>query len=207
MASEKQVVANRNNALASTGPKTNDGKMAVRLNALRHGLSSQDALLPDEDPHELEELHQQVLVELQPQGAVEDHLVGRIVIMMWRLRRVERIETGIFAFNYYSLVQERSVLDARGKSTLPPGYQARINCNQYATPPDDEKKKFLELAAHAESVTRSDLATRGQTFMRGIKGDALPKLAHYESGLERSLYPALHKLQSLQSARNAEPKD
>lgn len=53
MTSDKQIVANRSNALASTGPKTDKGKMAVRLNALSHGLRSQDAMLPDEDPHEL----------------------------------------------------------------------------------------------------------------------------------------------------------
>ena len=37
MTSEKKAEANRRNALKSTGPKTPEGKAAVRLNALRHG--------------------------------------------------------------------------------------------------------------------------------------------------------------------------
>ena len=46
MSSARQAAANRQNALKSTGPKTPDGKAAVRLNALRHGLLSQEILLP-----------------------------------------------------------------------------------------------------------------------------------------------------------------
>jgi hypothetical protein len=39
MASEKQVAANRANAMRSTGPKTAAGKLKASRNAFRHGLS------------------------------------------------------------------------------------------------------------------------------------------------------------------------
>jgi hypothetical protein len=39
MASEKQIAANRRNALKSTGPKSADGKLRSSRNAYRHGLS------------------------------------------------------------------------------------------------------------------------------------------------------------------------
>jgi hypothetical protein len=53
MSSARKAAANRQNALKSTGPKTPDGKAAVRLNALRHGLLSQEILLPGEDEEAL----------------------------------------------------------------------------------------------------------------------------------------------------------
>jgi hypothetical protein len=45
LTSKRQTVANRANARRSTGPKSPEGKHAVRLNGLRHGLLSRDVVL------------------------------------------------------------------------------------------------------------------------------------------------------------------
>ncbi len=66
MTSEKQVQANRRNALKSTGPKTQEGKDIVRHNAVKHGLLSQEVLLPDEDEAAFRELGERLREELQP---------------------------------------------------------------------------------------------------------------------------------------------
>ena len=42
MASERQIAANRRNALLSSGPKTQTGKRASSRNALRHGLTARN---------------------------------------------------------------------------------------------------------------------------------------------------------------------
>ena len=49
MTTPKQLTANRQNARKSTGPKTPQGKAAVRHNAVTHGLLSREVLLPEED--------------------------------------------------------------------------------------------------------------------------------------------------------------
>ena len=46
MISDKQLEANRQNALQSTGPTTMDGVDAIKLNALRHGLRSVHTVVP-----------------------------------------------------------------------------------------------------------------------------------------------------------------
>jgi hypothetical protein len=107
MTSDKQARANRRNALKSTGPKTPESKAAVRHNATKHGLLSRDVLLPGEDEVALEELSERLCDELQPVGELESLLVDRITAAYWRLRRLGRVEAGIFAWQLYEELAER----------------------------------------------------------------------------------------------------
>jgi hypothetical protein len=95
--SDKQARANRQNARKSTGPKTPEGKAVTRLNALRHGLLSQEVLLPGEDEAALMELGEHLMAELGPVGELERLLVEQIIAAVWRLHRLRRVEAGIFA--------------------------------------------------------------------------------------------------------------
>ena len=113
MTSEKKTEANRQNALKSTGPKTPEGKVAVRLNALRHGLRSEEILLPGEDEEAFERLSERLRDELQPVGEMENLLVDRIIASYWRLRRLGRVEAGIFAWEFYGELAERARQEAR----------------------------------------------------------------------------------------------
>src|SRR5918999_1896743 len=112
MVSEKQNRANWRNALRSTGPKTPEGKDAVRLNATKHGLRSQEVLLPGEDGEALKELDENLRAELQPVGEMENLLVDGIVAAYWRLRRLRRVEVGIFSWQLYGELRERAQEEA-----------------------------------------------------------------------------------------------
>lgn len=96
MTTKAQTEANCRNALRSSGPRTPLGKAASSKNALRHGILSKDAVLPDEDAGQLDALRSELMASLQPEGALEDFLVDRIVIAAWRLRRVAQVEIGVF---------------------------------------------------------------------------------------------------------------
>ncbi len=52
MTTAPQLSANRQNALASTGPKSPEGKAVVSQNAVRHGLTSTKFLLSNEEQPE-----------------------------------------------------------------------------------------------------------------------------------------------------------
>ena len=86
MTSEKQIAANRQNALKA-GVKTAEGKLAIRLNAVSHGLFTQDVLLPGENDELLNQLADNIHAELKPVGEIETILVERVISSTWRLKR------------------------------------------------------------------------------------------------------------------------
>ncbi len=96
MLSEKQLLANQQNALCSTGPRTAAGKSIASQNAIRHGLSAQSTVIPGEDPEEFDSFRQMMLDDLAPAGALEVMLTDRIVAALWKLHRAGRIETELF---------------------------------------------------------------------------------------------------------------
>ncbi len=87
--SPKQIAANRRNAELSTGPQSREGKEAVKLNALKHGLLAQEVLLPGEDSEVFQELSQWLITDLRPEGAIETTLAERIVagLFAWLMYR------------------------------------------------------------------------------------------------------------------------
>jgi hypothetical protein len=95
--SDKQHQANRRSALLSTGPVTKEGKAAVRLNALRHGLRARTILLPGEDPAEYQQLCDDLESDWQPQNRTQQLLVEQMAVAQWKLARLEVGERGIFA--------------------------------------------------------------------------------------------------------------
>lgn len=87
---------NRQNAKKSTGPKSQVGKMKVRLNGLKHGARSSIVdmsqfeslvLLPTEGPTAYQKLLANYADKLQPRDEVEMGIVQRIGDLQWRLLR------------------------------------------------------------------------------------------------------------------------
>lgn len=92
MASPRQVEANRSNAKRSSGPKTKSGKSRSRMNAVKHGLTTNGILIPGEDPREFEALCAELEAEFAPAGAVKRELVNDLAALLWRLRRARSFE-------------------------------------------------------------------------------------------------------------------
>src|SRR5215216_1558426 len=80
------------------GPKTAQGKAVVRWNATRHGISSPAPVVPGLERTEDWQAHGEgVLESLQPEGHLETVLAERVALLLWRLHRVTRYETGAIA--------------------------------------------------------------------------------------------------------------
>src|SRR4029077_15159795 len=96
MATLKQFEANRRNAQKSTGPKTPEGKAAVSMNALRHGLRARTVVLPGENREEFNQLCDDLEVEWRPQSRTEHFYLEQMAVSQWKLTRMEVGEAGIF---------------------------------------------------------------------------------------------------------------
>jgi len=178
MASQKQIAANRRNARRSTGPKTPEGKAAASRNAVKHGLSSSRTIvLPGENRQEFEEHLDAFRSECQPQGPLEQSLVFQVAAAECRLRRICRLETGLFADRLDEL-REHLALD----------------------PSEPEPAE-----SDADQQYRRVTLLLGRVFWNNRSGDTFLQLLRHECSTRRAFYKALHELKLVQSRRAAPP--
>jgi hypothetical protein len=85
--------ANRRNAANSTGPKTPEGKAASSKNALKHGLTATEVLLPNEDADAYDARLQTWLDHDRPTDPGHVAAIERLVYTQIRLDRCTRHET------------------------------------------------------------------------------------------------------------------
>lgn len=95
---EKQRLANTQNAQSSTGPRTTEGKARAARNALKHGLTAKVNFLPFPDSRraraEFDRHLADFLTQLNPTDALQRTLVERIATIAWRLRNTRHFELG-----------------------------------------------------------------------------------------------------------------
>lgn len=148
---EQRCAANRANAMLSTGPTTAEGKAMASRNATRHGLLSARMFLDDEDPAEFHDLCAALAQSLAPADAIEDALVERIAVSLWRQRRLVTAETASVSLAR----QPRKIASAVGAER---GYGPDVKPNDLE-PFDAEREQWCrKVMAEIEALDVVDLA-------------------------------------------------
>jgi hypothetical protein len=96
MTSDKQIEANRQNALKSTRPLSIEGKSRASKNAIKHGILSKNLVFSGEKTSEYQAFRQNLIETLQPEGTMEALLVEKIACLAWRQRRAVQAESSLF---------------------------------------------------------------------------------------------------------------
>jgi hypothetical protein len=109
MATERQIRANKLNALKSTGPTSPPGKRISSRNSTKHGLYSTSFLLPDEDRDEFLRLARRLVSAYCPSGVLEDEEVRTIIETRWQLRRAPLVDSQLFQMYGNYKGQDRGV--------------------------------------------------------------------------------------------------
>lgn len=176
--SQRKIESNRQNALKSTGPKTMEGKRAVRHNALKHGLLAKEVVIDSGDGKEnradFETLLCQLDDDLRPEGALERILVDKIASLYWRLARVYRAEAGEIR---KGLASAKVLRESPLHMII-------------------EREQGVRSEAQKKSGRRATAAA----LALPLRPDA-DKILRYESGVERQFYRALGELERLQRRR------
>ncbi len=107
--SNLQLTANRENARRSTGPRTPEGKKRSSLNALRHGLTGQVVVMPDEDLKAYLSFTERYVQDLAPLTEPERQLAQDIANCQWRLNRSASIEQGVYALGHHDFANLNDV--------------------------------------------------------------------------------------------------
>jgi hypothetical protein len=197
MASIKQIEANRSNALHGTGPRTADGKARSSRNALTHGLTAQEIVIPGEDVAAYRSFEQQLIEDLQPNGACELELVERLVTTYWRLRRIPRFEAALMAWREHREFH----WDADRKPGMFPDHLPLPG--EEASP----KEEFLDKHTASRWSGRDpyQLKALGRLVQHALTGNAvLLRLNTYEARLLRQSQQLLGQFFALRNARTTD---
>lgn len=197
--SAKQKQANKKNALKSTGPKTKKGKAVSKYNAVKHGLTAASLLLPDENQRDLKDFADDLYNDIQPKGALESLLAERIVFAGWKLRRLGRVEAGIYTWNYRNEEAKRAEAEA---SSYTEKFGGLEDLFESVVTNHQAHDKAMAKAHKAGKLRDSDKTILGRAFVADSSAcDALGKLNRYETTISRSMFTAIRELRRMQKER------
>jgi hypothetical protein len=178
-------------------PQIDEARLAPFLESV---LDPKFQVFPWDSPKEYSHLRFRLIDQLKPLGTVETLLVEQIVSGTCRLNRSYAIEKGI--------LMSPNVLIAEKRARC---YSAELCFPYDLTDQRSEKELEGRQPPNAEGIIkylyRTSSIDQGLAFMTCGAGDPLPRLQQYQTGLENSIYRALHELQRLQAARSTPTLD
>ena len=163
-----QSIANRRNAMKSTGPRTPEGKANSSQNRLAHGLCSSTLLIRGESQEEFDTLHTAIVDAYRPATLEEQMLTDQLAEAQWRLNRARRVEAKTLnllaedTFNYLneenkeneSVTSDPDQLIAVSFASVPNDLIYR-NMQRYVTAIERSHQRCLKNLHHAQEKRRT----------------------------------------------------
>ena len=199
MSSDQQMAANRLNAQRSTGPRTPAGKARVSSNALKHGLTGRDVVLPGENPDDFDSFRAGLLTRLNPQGELEGAFAEKIAADLWRLRRVPIFEAMLHRRGCKELLARKAAESVRQYESTPKMLLASLS----AADCDRQAHKDAEQRL-AQARAELDDPDFNVSHVLEMFPEPLSNLWRHEVALSRSMLRTLHELERLQARRAGE---
>jgi len=172
--SDNKVRANRANAKLSTGPKTLSGKEKISGNALTHGLTAEKHVIIGESIDEFNTFKDSMLKVYEPVGAYQEEIFIKLVELLWRLRRVGVIETGIYG---------NEILEYDADSYKPKASD-KITHSDFKE--GDQRKVLKNQSLIGIAFTRDSTAGSSLLKLNTIEGRLIGRVQMYEDLLSKA---------------------
>ena len=168
MTTQAQIQANRKNAQKSTGPKTPEGRDAVRLNGLKHGLASEILVLPGESVADFENLLDSLAAEHQPATPTEVILVRQMAMASWRLNRLLHMEGAYYHTRRNKLEAHfedyfADVTEPGRQAIIADGDQALLTFSRYEARLERSFHKGLTALQRLRAQRKSEMTNQSQS--------------------------------------------
>ena len=188
MASQRQLEANRANARRSTGPKSQRGKARSKMNAVRHGLTAKQIVVPGEEPEHFDMLREGLNADFAPGSTIERVLVDQLAVLVWRQQRSPIVEAALLKRLICPLSSDLSLLTDEELAQL-----RKINA------------RLIELRGERKLSDLVDQQDEAGNKKEGLptRVEMLSILARYETSLMNHITKTINLIHTLQARRLA----
>ena len=140
MATETQIQANRRNAQRSTGPNTAAGKSTSKMNAVTHGIFITQPIATTEDADAFNALSQAITSLFNPSDCIEEALVERIIMAIWRQQRARLAEAA-----QINLSNMQTHLANETNQALKLGFGKALTADEIFSEPSSQYQQLLQI--------------------------------------------------------------
>lgn len=180
--SKAQIKANRQNAKRSTGPTSIQGKLKVSQNAITHGIFATTPLLPHENATEFAVLSQDIADVFPPIDAIAAGLVERIVLGIWRQKRLRNAEAAKLQISMTPEIMAEEISDVL---KLP--YNKRLSAKSIS---EDQESTYIHWTKVVEEFSNLNIKAAPSNLAQvsisaphvyaQLKSDALKSVLTYD---------------------------
>ena len=138
-----------NNHQGQTGPKSVQGKLNIRFNALKSGIFARSPVLPFEDEMQYRRHVKAVMRSLEPEDAVQLAIAQQIADCMWRGTRLE-YRAALQRDEIFKTLTPAMMVGLLGYKGLVAKYPARILLTPNLKVPAKETKRYADILQEFE---------------------------------------------------------
>ena len=147
-----------------------------RLNAVKHGALSKNAVLPWEDRAEYNQLLRECKNEYHPEGPVETHYIEEIAGTIWRKHRLQRAEQAIYMRAFTRVIEQFGKTSKTALTFVAPD-SGGLGSSTIVTATEEQKKiTFDKMNEETQSASNAIMILLGG----GTFDDALTQLSEQQ---------------------------